>query len=478
MFSFHPASLLQKNMNLPLPPIRQRISNELKALLALSLPLIAAQISQSAMGFVDTVMSGRVSSLDLAAVAMGSSIWFPAFLFMLGILMAVTPTVAQLCGAGKKAEIGAHVRQALLLGIILSLGVLVLLRNAAPLLVWMDVDPQARPLTLAYLAGVSWGMPAIAIFFTLRHFSEGLSLTKPSMVISLFGLGFNCLANYILIYGKLGFPALGGAGCGWATALTMWLMCLCMLVTVRHGRGYRSAGLFDCWPRLDYGKLLQLLKLGLPIGCSLWIEAGIFAVIALLIGSLGADMVAAHQISLSFSSLVFMVPMSISSAISVRVGRAIGQQDFRLARLAGYTGIGLTALIAISSAGLTLIFPATIASIYTRNPEVAAMATGLLMLAAMFQLSDAVQVSTAGALRGYKDTRVPMAMLIVAYWLIGLPLGYSLGLTSLGPGPMGAAGFWIGLIAGLTAAAILLSLRLRAVSSRYRWRPDEYQGNS
>jgi MATE family multidrug resistance protein len=457
------------------PAIRQRVSTELKALLALSAPLIAAQISQSAMGFVDTVMSGRVSSLDLAAVAMGSSIWFPVFLFMLGILMAVTPTVAQLSGAGKKSEIGAHVRQALLLGFILSIGVLALLRNVQPLLVLMDVAPQARPLTVDYLEGVSWGMPAIAIFFTLRHFSEGLSCTKPSMQISLIGLAFNCLANYVLIYGKFGFPALGGVGCGWATALTMWLMCLCMLVTVWKGKVYRAAGLFERWPLPDKQELVQLLKLGLPIGCSLFIEASIFAVIALLIGSLGADMVAAHQISLSFSSLIFMVPMSISSAISVRVGRAIGQRDFRLARLAGYTGIGLTALIALFSATLTLLFPAAIVSIYTTNPQVAAMATSLLLLAALFQVSDAVQVSTAGALRGYKDTRVPMAMLIVAYWLIGLPIGYGLGLTSFGPGPMGAAGFWIGLIAGLTAAAVLLSLRLRVVSSRYRWRPGEYR---
>jgi MATE family multidrug resistance protein len=462
-------------MNSPQPAIRARVLSELKALLFLSAPLIAAQISQSAMGFVDTVMAGRVSSLDLAAVAMGSSIWYPAFLFMLGILMAVTPTVAQLAGAGKKAEIGAQVRQALLLGLVLSLGVLLLLRNAAPLLELMDVAPQARPMTLAYLDGVSWGLPAIAVFFTLRHFSEGLSCTKPSMVVGLIGLCFNVLANYVLIYGKLGLPALGGPGCGWATALTMWLMCLCMLATVWRGAVYRSAGLFSRWPAPRRRELVQLLKLGLPIGCSLFVESSIFALIALLIGSLGADMVAAHQICLSFSSLVFMVPMSIASAISVRVGRAIGAGDFRLARLAGYSGIGLTALIAIVSASLTLVFPAAIVSIYTRNPQVAAMATALLFLAALFQFSDAVQVSTAGALRGYKDTRVPMAMLVVAYWVIGLPLGYSLGLTSLGPGPMGAAGFWIGLIAGLTAAAILLSLRLRAVSHRYRWRPEEYR---
>lgn len=445
-----------------------RISRELKGLTALSGPLIAAQISQSAMGFVDTVMAGRVSSVDLAAVAMGSSIWFPVFLFMLGILMAVTPSVAQLHGAGKEEEIGAHVRQALLLGLTLSLLLIPVLRHAGPVLRWMEVDPLAAPLTLAYLEGVSWGMPAAAAYFVLRHFSEGLSCSRPSMVIGLVGLSFNALANYTLIYGKFGFPALGGVGCGWATALTMWLMCLCMVATVRRGAVYRPARLFAAWPRPDLRELGQILRLGLPIGCSIFVEASLFAVIALLLGSLGADIVAAHQITLSFASLIFMVPLSISSAISVRVGQAIGRRDPDGAALAGYAGIGLTAVIALCSSTLCLLFPEPIAALYTSNAKVAAMAVGLLGLGALFQVSDAIQVSTAGALRGYKDTRIPMALQVLAYWVVGLPLGYSLGLTSLWGAPMGAPGFWIGLIAGLTASAVLLSLRLRSVTRRHR----------
>ncbi|MBW2010782.1 MAG: MATE family efflux transporter [Deltaproteobacteria bacterium] len=443
------------------------LSKELKSLILLSGPLIAAQISQSAMGFVDTVMAGRVSSVDLAAVAMGSSIWFPVFLFILGILMAVIPSVAQLHGAGKNQEIGFHVRQALILGLALSLVGMPLLRHAGPILDLMDVDPLAVPLTLGYLKGVSWGLPAIAGYFVLRHFSEGLSCSKPSMVTGMIGLGFNIVANYLLIYGKFGLPALGGAGCGWATALTMWVMCLCMFATVKKAKIYQSARLFEQWPRPDLQELGRIIRLGLPIGCSFFVETSLFAVIALLIGSLGADIVAAHQITLSFASLVFMVPMSISSAISVRVGQAIGQSNCVRAGRAGYIGIGLTAAIAFFSSILCYLFPESIAAIYTKHSEVARMAVGLLSLAALFQVSDAIQVSTAGALRGYKDTRNPMILQIFSYWVIGLPLGYTLGLTSFWGPPLGAKGFWIGLIAGLTSAAILLSLRLRIVSSRY-----------
>ncbi|WP_282000713.1 MATE family efflux transporter [Geotalea uraniireducens] len=447
--------------------ILRQLSGELAALTKLSLPLIAAQLSQSAMGFVDTVMAGRVSSVDLAAVAMGSSIWFPLFLFLLGILMAVTPSVAQLHGAGRQREIGGHVRQALLLGLFLGGVLMVPLRHAGPLLDLLRVDPRVAPLTLGYLEGVSWGLPAVAGYFVLRHFSEGLSRPKPSMIIGLLGLVCNCLANYLLIYGKLGLPRLGGVGCGWATAFSMWAMWLGMFAVVRRGKVYRPAGLFAAWPRPDWHELGQLLRLGVPIGCALFIEASIFAVIALLIGSLGADIVAAHQISLSFSSLVFMVPMSIASAISVRVGRAIGRGEFAGARRAGYIGIGLTVLIALFSSAASYFGAPAIAGIYTTNPAVAETAAGLLALAALFQVSDAIQVSTAGALRGYKDTRVPMQLLIVAYWVVGLPLGYTLGLTSLWRAPLGAAGFWIGLIAGLTAAALLLSFRLRTISARY-----------
>jgi len=443
-----------------------RLRSEIKALAKLTWPILAAQIAHASMGFVDTVMAGRYASLDLAAVAIGSSIWFPLFLFMLGVLLAVTPSVAQLHGREEHAEIGRHVRQALLVAIMLALPIATALPHVEPLLKWIEVDPQAIPLTTGYLHGVSWGLPAIACFFVLRHYSEGLGFTGPSMLVGFTGLAFNIVANYVLVFGKFGFPRLGGIGCGYASGLTMWVMALCMLAIVLLRGVYRKNALFVRWPRPDWHEISQILRLGLPIGCSLFIEASIFAVIALLIGSLGAQIVAAHQICLNFSSLIFMIPLSFSHAITVRVGWAIGRHDQRLARYSSYAGISLTFVIALCTATLTLLFPYPIASIYSDDPHLLTLTAGLLTLAALFQVSDAIQVCTSGALRGYKDTRVPMLLLVVAYWVIGLPLGYSLALTDFWRPAMGAAGFWIGLIAGLTAAAVLLSMRLYRLGRR------------
>jgi len=437
-----------------------RLFKESRKLAQLTGPILAAQLAHASMGFVDTVMAGRYGSLDLAAVAMGSSIWFPLFLFMLGILLAVTPSVAQLHGAGRAGDVGAYIHQALVLAVLVALPLAIALPLASPLLTWMDISPEAIALTHGYLGGVAWGLPAIAVFFVLRHCSEGLGFTTPSMVVGLIGLAFNIVANYVLIFGHLGFPALGGIGCGYATGLTMWIMAASMAILMAYRTVYRPIQLFTGWSRPDWSEIGQIIRLGLPIGCSLFVEASIFAVIALLIGSLGADIVAAHQISLNFSSLVFMIPLSFAHAITVRVGWAVGKQDYRQARYSSYAGICLTIAIAVITATLTFLFPEQIAVMYTRDQNVLSLATHLLTLAALFQISDAVQVCTSGALRGYKDTRVPMQLLIIAYWVIGLPAGYTLAMTNHWTPAMGAAGFWIGLIIGLSAAAILLSIRL------------------
>ncbi|PLY12551.1 MAG: MATE family efflux transporter [Desulfuromonas sp.] len=443
-----------------------RLRTEMKSLTSLTGPILAAQLAHASMGFVDTVMAGRYSPLDLAAVAIGSSVWFPLFLFMLGVLLAVTPSVSQLHGQNESEKIGAHVRQALLVAVMLAIPIAMILPFCEPLLHWIEVDPPAIPLTVGYLKGVSLGVPAVACFFVLRHYSEGLGYTGPSMLAGFIGLGFNISANYVLIFGKLGFPALGGIGCGYATGLTMWVMALSMLAIVLLRSVYRPTKLFAHWPRPDYHEIATILRLGLPIGFSLFVESSIFAVIALLIGSLGAQIVAAHQISLNVASLIFMIPLSFSHAITVRVGWGIGRNDLRQARYTSYAGIGLTFAIAIVTAALTLLFPDVIAAIYTDDHELLGMTVQLLTLAALFQVSDAVQVCASGALRGYKDTRVPMQLLIIAYWVIGFPLGYTLALTDLWRPAMGAAGFWIGLIVGLTVAAFLLSMRLHRLSRR------------
>lgn len=455
-------------MSLPKNKKFKLIQTEARLLMILAAPILTAQLAQQSLAFVDTVMAGRVSATDLAGVAVGGSIWGPIFLFLYGVLLAITPIVAQLHGAGKTDETGPLARRGIVVAVPLVLIAILLLRNAEFVFTWMDVDPQVATISINYLKALSWGVPAVALFFLLRNLSEGLGLARPSMIIGLASIPVNVAGNYVFIYGKLGLPAMGGVGCGWASALSLWFMCGCMLLTIWRIRKYSKTHFFDLAKRHGAEGATQLLRLGLPIGFSLLVEASIFALIALFLSPLGALAVASHQITLNYSSLVFMIPLSISSAITIRVAHAIGQQRFDRARLVSKTGLILSSFIALMTAILTLIFAENIAAIYTRDSQVIVIAVGLLYLNALYQLSDAFQVGAAAALRGYKDTRVPLLMIVIAYWVIGLPLGYSLALTDCWGAPLGAKGFWISLIVGLSIAAVLLGTRLRKVGNRGR----------
>ena len=280
------------------------------------------------------------------------------------------------------------------------------------------------------------------------------------MVLGLIALALNIPLNYIFIYGHFGVPAMGGVGCGWATAIVMWFMALGMVVWTMRGAIYQSSQVYSHfeWPKWPI--LKRLLSVGLPIGIAVFAESSIFAVIALLIGSLGATVVSGHQIALNFSSLVFMIPYSLGMAITVRVGQALGRQQPREARFVAGVGMGTALIWAFISASLILLLRGPIASIYTADPQVLEVATLLLVFAALFQFSDVIQVTAAGALRGYQDTRVTMIMTLFAYWGVGLPVGYALGLTDWLGEPSGPSGLWQGLIAGLTCAALMLSVRL------------------
>ncbi len=435
---------------------------EFKTLIRLALPIVVAQFAQTANGFVDTVMAGQLSPQDLAAVAVGSSIWVPVFLFVVGVMQGVTPFVARHHGAGNEPAVGSVVQQGLWLALPLGLLAFVLLRSVEPVLALMDVQPDLRPLIVGYLEGVSWGMPAITLFLGLRCMTEGMSFTRPVMAVSLIGLGANIPANYALMYGKLGLPALGGVGCGWATGLVMWLMLGLMLAHCRLSEHYRITGWFRdiTGPRLPL--LLPLVKLGLPIGLAIFIEVSLFCVIALFIASIGTHVVAGHQIALNVASMVFMIPLSLALALTVRVGFNLGQGNLPGVHHALRGGMALIILLALVNSTLMVVFREPIASLYTDDPDVIALASSLLVFAAVFQLSDGLQVGANGVLRGLHDTAIPMLLTVVAYWLLGLPIGYVLGLTGWAtPFPLGAQGFWVGLVVGLTAAAILLNLRVR-----------------
>lgn len=443
--------------------------HEAGLLLRLTLPMLLAQLSQTAMGFVDTVMAGRYASIDLAAVAVGSSIFFPVFLFLLGLQSAVTPLVAQANGRGDAAAVRQAIRLGMAVGFVGGVLLMPLLWSMQPFMMWMGLSAEVIPITDRYLFALSWGLPLGGVFFALKGGGDGLAWPRLSMFAGFTGLGVNITANYLLIYGKLGLPALGGVGCGWATTLSLLAMLLCMgglLARSRPG----LAGLFvpaeKGSPGWSMSPVRGYLRLGLPLGLTLFVECSIFALIALFLARLGSTVVAAHQIALNFTSLLYMLPYSLATALTVRTGFAIGQRQVRRLMRIVHTGLGLALTGSILTCLCIVVFREQIAALYTAEPGVRALAASLLVYAAFFQPVDALQVTCSGILRGCRDTRVPLAMMLVAYWGIGLPLGYGLGLGGLGGLEPGPQGFWIGLIIALAAAAVLLGGRVRVTLRR------------
>lgn len=450
----------------------QRVTIEWRALLKLAVPIIIGQLANTAMGFVDTVMAGRVSPNDLAAVALGNSIWVPIFLLMSGILIATTAKVSYAFGRGAELEMGYLVRQALWLGFALGCGLGVLLWNAQPVMEMMGVDPILITPAMGYLQAVACGFPAVAVYLVFRCYSDALGLTRPSMVVGILGLLLNIPLNYIFINGHFGVPAMGGVGCGWATGLVMVFMMLAMFVWIRWAPYYKSSQIFSRWQWPEWSAQKSLLALGIPIGISIFAEASLFSVIALLIGGLGANVVAGHQIALNFSGLVFMIPYSLAMATTVRVGQALGANRPRDARFSAGVAMATGLICACISASFMFIFRDYIARIYTLDAAVLAVATSLIIYSAIFQFSDAIQVTAAGALRGYQDTRITMLITLFSYWGVGLPIGYMLGLTEQLGLAQGPAGLWQGLIVGLSCAALLLGLRLHKIARKQIYAAD------
>lgn len=446
-------------------PTGSGLGYEIGRTLLLAGPLIVGQVTSYGMNFVDTVMAGRLGRVDLGAIAIGSSVWSAGLLFMLGVLMSVSPAVSQLEGAGRRLQAGEMTRQALWIALGISALMVLVMRNAGWVMAVLEVEPSVAGLALGYLDAMTWGAPALAMMFVLRFFSEGAGYTRPTMYIGVLGIVFNVPLNYVLMFGKLGFEPMGAVGCGWATALVFWLQFIALAVYIGCREHFRPFELFQQFSRPNLREINGLLRVGLPIGVTIFFEGSLFVSAALLIGTLGALPIAAHQIAINFAGMAFMVPLGLAGAITVRVGNAIGRRDPAGARIAGLVGIGIAVVFAAFSASAMFFFPAWIARIYTAEREVVELAANLLMLAAIFQLSDCLQVASAGALRGYKDTRRPMLYSVFSYWAIGLSTGYWLTFER----GWGAAGMWVGLIAGLTVAAILLGARFIRLSGN--WKP-------
>ncbi|RJX66477.1 MATE family efflux transporter [Vibrio sinensis] len=438
-----------------------RYKQEANKLIKLATPVLIASVAQTGMGFVDTVMAGGVSATDMAAVSIAASIWLPSILFGVGLLMALIPIVAQLNGSGRRDRIPFEIHQGIAMALIISVPIIIVLFQTQIILGWMDVEAALADKSIGYMNAVMFAVPAYLLFQALRCFTDGLSLTKPAMVIGFVGLLCNIPLNWIFVYGKFGLPEMGGVGCGVATAIVYWIMLAMMLAYVLTAKRVAHINLFGTFHKPEWRSLSRLFKLGLPVAAALFFEVTLFAVVSLLIAPLGSLIVASHQVALNFSSLIFMLPMSIGAATSIRVGHRLGEGSVEEAAIASRVGLGVAFCLSLVTAALTIIFREQIALLYTDNPEVIKMALQLLLLAAVYQCTDAIQVVAAGALRGYKDMSAIFNRTFIAYWILGLPSGYILGMTDWVVEPMGAYGFWIGFIIGLSAAAIMLGLRIR-----------------
>ncbi len=445
--------------------LSSHLSKEIRTTIVLALPVVVTQVSGVANGFVDTLMVGRLGPDQLAGVALGNTLFFMHMILGMGIVTSVSPMVSQAFGRGDAAEIGRSVRQGLWLAVGLSLAMVVSVRSIWPLMLWMGQEPDTVALAQAYVNAMSWGMPGFLIFIALRGFVEALSKPLIATAIALVGVLLNVIANYAFMYGKLGFPEMGLVGTGWASALVFSFNCLCLLAVTIFNKELAAYAGYRNFHRPDTAFLYRLFKLGLPIGVSQGVEIALFMATALMMGLLGKTALAAHQIAIQCAALTFMVPLGIGIATSVRVGVATGQADKAGARLAGLVGIGLSTVFMAVTAIFFWLFPTQIVSLFldlnaAANAPVVEIATVLMGFAAVFQLFDGIQVSAIGALRGLKDTMVPMGIAIVSYLVIGLSAGYVLGFR-FGLGP---EGLWSGLVLGLLVASILLLWRFGVIT--------------
>jgi len=439
---------------------------EFKVLSKLAWPLLIAQVTQTLMGVSDTIMAGRYDSTDMAAVAIGFGMSFPVLIFIQGITLGLSPIISRLDGAKNTFDVANSVQQMLYLALGLSFAAVLLVFIAPTAVAYIDMTYELSSKTLDYLLFVLFAAPAFGVYQTLRNYCEGLSITVPSMVIMAAGLLVNIPVNYIFINGLFGMPEMGGAGCGLATMLVFYVMAFATFGYTYCAKKLQKYGLYDRLYPLSRDDIKAFWNLGLPIALTLVFEVTLFAIVAVLLAPFGALTVAAHQITLNVSSLIFMLPLSIGLALAIRIGFLIGEDRVEHTKKAYWAGMLLAVSTVLVTATTILLLNQEIASIYSNEAPVIKAAASLLLLAALFQFSDAIQVVSANALRGYKDTKAMLIISFFSYWLVGFPVGVILGMTNVVVPEMAAAGFWIGFITGLSVAAVLMFLRVKTIQRR------------
>jgi MATE family multidrug resistance protein len=427
---------------LNLPAVKQ----EAHPMLALAGPVVLAELGWMAMGTVDTLMVGRLNPLAIGAVGIGHALFLVPSFFGVGLLLGLDTVVAQAFGA-RRLEDG---HRALFQGVYLSLFLTppltgVALWVLAPLAVVAGVDPRVLRIALPYLETVTWSLLPLLLYTALRRYLQAVGHVRPVMIALVSANLVNAAANWVLIFGHLGAPALGVEGAAWATLCSRtYMMILLALAVVRHDHSHRTR-LWQVPRRLEWARIRSLLRLGLPAALQITLEMGVFATATTLAGLLDPASLAAHQIALTAASVTYMVPLGVSAAGAVRVGQAVGRRDPDGAGASGFTAL----------AGLLfLAFPEGLVRAFSSDRQVVAIGVRLLTVAAVFQLFDGIQVVTTGNMRGLGDTRTPMLANLAGHWLVGLPVGAGL---CFGVG-LGITGLWVGLCVGLIAVGGTLLL--------------------
>ncbi|OSI10674.1 MATE family efflux transporter [Neisseria zoodegmatis] len=440
-----------------------------KKLVLLALPMLLAQVAQVGVGFVDTVMAGGAGKDDLAAVALGSSAFVMVYITFLGVMTALNPMIAQLYGAGKYDEVGETGRQSMWFGLMMGvIGMLLMWLAIVPFQKLLNLSENVESMMAQYMLFTGLAMPAAMIHRALHAYASSLNRPRVIMIVSFLAFFLNVPLNYAFVYGKFGMPALGGAGCGVATTLVFWFNAAALWLYVVKQKYFRQFKLTERFSKPDMKVFKQIWKLGAPIGFSFFLEVSLFSCIVFLVARQGEDYVAAQQVVISLTSVIYMIPQSIGSAGTVRVGYTIGRREYARARYISGVSLVLGVVMAVFTALLLVFLRYPLAGMYTDDAAVLAIAATVLLFAAVFQLGDATQCVASYALRGYKVTKIPMLIHAVAFWGFGLVPGYLLAYSA----DMGIYGFWTALVISLTVAAVLLVWYLeicsRSVAERKR----------
>ena len=423
-------------------------------------PIAAASLLFMTINVTDIVMAGRYASSDLAGVALATAIVGPIIALLMGTLSGITPLVAQRFGAGGGAASSYLARQGVLIGMAISLVAMILIANGHRVIGWIAAgnSVDATIVSVGYLQSVMWGLPGFALYSVLRSTSEGLGRTKPAMVVAAVTVVLNAVLNYAFIFGRLGAPEMGGGGCGVATAIVNWSAAATMAIVVRW-QNFLPPDFFRRTLIPDLKQMAEITRVGFPIGLATFVEWGVFALVAICLSRFGEAAVAAHSIATNINGLTFMVPHALGMAAAIRVGHQVGQRGYAGAKTTGDTVLIATLAFAGVMAVALLVLREPLAALYTGDIGVQVIATHVFIFVALYQFIDNTQVTALGTLRGYKDTRVPLAFVLVAYWLLALPVALTLGFGWWSGNPMGIDGFWVGLGIGLLFVTVTLNLR-------------------